>query len=271
VTQAISLSLALALAAGSKVTFADWMPLIQNGDYQKARSLCERWLHADDPRTRAEGHRCLAEVELGVAGLRSKPKEPATSTVKALDEAVHRSPQDLSVHRARLSTLLGNGRYDELTRDLEESARLYQGRDAMDAWLAYPTELSQQRQFSEAVSLLLVLEKLHPDDRRVARGLSVGYAMLERDEDAIAWGKKAVKLAPDDPVDHWNLARVYDFSGNAALADAEYRRSLALRTGADRKQSTCIYTEFLADRKKDKKRACELQKQAGCPPVACQR
>ncbi len=283
---AISLIVALTVVAGSTVTSGDWMPLIRGGEYQRARSVCEPWLASKDAGTRAEAHKCLANVELGLAGgamvrIEADPKtggylgtgydaEGAGRAVKHLDQAALLEPQDLSIHQGRLHVLMLAARYEDMARSLEESAKAYRGRDAMDAWLAYPNELFQRRQFKPAIALLLVLDRLYPDDHRVAGNLSAAYAMLEQDEEALAWASKAVKLAPDDPIDNWNLARTYDYTGKPALADAAYQKSLALQTGEQRKRSTCIYAEFVHSKKQDRQGACKLQKEAGCPTSACQ-
>jgi Flp pilus assembly protein TadD len=79
-----------------------------------------------------------------------------------------------------------------------------------------------------------------------------------------------VRLAPDDPIDTWNLARIHDYMGKPELADAAYERSLALQTGEQRCRSTCAYADFVQTKKNDAKRACEQQKEAGCPRSACQ-
>jgi len=284
-TQAISLLVALAVAAGPKVTSGDWMPLVRAGEYPKAKSMCEPWLDSEDAVTKAEAHKCLANVELGLAGgakirIEGDRKtggymgagyddETASRAVKHLDQAVLLSPQDLSIHQGRLHVLMLAARYEDMPRALEQSAKLYKGADAVDAWLGYPAELFNRRQFKPAIALLLVLDGLYPDDHRVAGNMSAAYAMLEQDEEALAWATKAVKLTPNDPIDIWNLARIYDYTGKPALADAAYQKSLALQTGEQRKRSTCIYADFVQSRKKDAKKACELQKEAGCPPTAC--
>jgi tetratricopeptide (TPR) repeat protein len=282
----ISLLAALAVVAGPKVTSGDWMPLVRAGEYQKAKSVCEPWLVAEDSRTKAEAHKCLANVELGLAG-GSKVRiegdrkaggfigpayddEASIRAVEHLNQALLLAPQDLSIHQGRLHVLMLAARYSDMERALAESAKLYEGADAMDAWLAYPAELFNSRQFKPAIALLLVLDKRYPNDHRVAGNMSAAYAMLEQDDEALAWASKAVKLAPDDAIDNWNLARIYDYTGKTALADAAYQKSLALQSGEQRKRSTCIYAEFVLSKKKDSKNACELQKQGGCSPSACQ-
>jgi Flp pilus assembly protein TadD len=196
--------------------------------------------------------------------------DSASRAVKHLDQAALLAPQDLSIHQGRLHVLMLAARYEDMARSLRESAKLYKGPDALAAWLGYPSQLFDRRQFKPAIALLLVLNELYPDDHRVAGNMSAAYAMIEEDEEALSWANKAVKLAPDDPIDNWNLARIYDYTGKIALADAAYQKSLALQTGDHRKRSTCVYAEFVQSKKKDSKRACELQKEAGCRTSACQ-
>jgi hypothetical protein len=54
------------------------------------------------------------------------------------------------------------------------------------------------------------------------------------------------------------------------LAEATYRKALALiKDERQRKHATCVYAEFVAKKMGDAKRACELQRNGGCPESAC--
>lgn len=276
---------ALLLTADKPVTSADWMPLVKNRDYAKAKVACEAWLNAPDAGTRAEAHKCLANVDLGAAGEHKMriegdksggfigsgyDAEPALSAIRHLDAAVKLAPQDLSIHQGRLHVLELASMYGQMPAALKESVGLYKGKDALDAWLAYPDELFGRRQFKVAEEFLLILETRYPGDHRVAGDLAAVYGMMERDVEALGWANKAVKLAPNDPIDTWNLARIYDFTGKVELADAAYQRALSLQPPQQLAQSQCAFAEFLEKRRKDAKRACDLQRQAHCPTSACQ-
>jgi Flp pilus assembly protein TadD len=272
-------------APAAKASSADWMPLIQSKDFAKARTLCEGWLKATDNSTKAEGHKCLANVELFSAGehkIRLQgngqgggsigpgyDSEPAQRAVEHLNIAVTLAPQDLSIHQGRLHVLELATMYGRMSAALEQSIKLYKGPDPLDAWVAYPAELIDAGQPKVAEALLLLLDRHYPGDHRVAGNLAALYGLTERDEEALTWAKKAVAAAPNDPVDNWNLARIYDYTGKVDLADAAYKKALPLQTASYRKQASCTYAEFLEQRKKDRTRACEMQRQGGCPTSAC--
>src|SRR5262245_29109189 len=133
------------------LTTAEWMPLIEKSDFAAARSRCESYLNASDTPSRAEAHKCLANIELaGATGLEiqgdrqggfigtSYRAAPAHRAVEHLNQAVLLAPGDLGVHQGRLHVLMLAGLREELARALDESIRLYKGDDALAAWLAYP-------------------------------------------------------------------------------------------------------------------------------------
>lgn len=68
------LALALALLASAApvaekaVQTSDWQPLFARGAIDEARTKCEGWLTSRVAQTRAEAHKCLANVELARAG-----------------------------------------------------------------------------------------------------------------------------------------------------------------------------------------------------------
>jgi Flp pilus assembly protein TadD len=90
--------------------------------------------------------------------------------------------------------------------------------------------------------------------------------MLKRDQEAISYLKRAVELAPNDPINTWDLGRAYDYSGEPALADHWYNNGIALMTDPGQiRQSRCTYAEFVEKKLKDATRACKLQNE-NCEP-----
>jgi tetratricopeptide (TPR) repeat protein len=279
-------ALAAILAAEPAPAPADWAALVRARDFEKARVLCEGWLAKGDDPARAEAHKCLANVELGAhgehavrlggdaAGGFAAPgydEEPALRAVEHLDAAVRLAPGDLSVHQGRLHVLLLAAMYDKLIPALEESDLLYVGKDGLDAWIAVSAQLVERRELATAEKFLLVLEKRHPGDHRVAGNLGAVYGILKRNREALAWAQKAVKAAPSDPTDLWNLARLYEDAGKADRADAGYQKALALMAPGAQAKSGCLYAEFLLTKRKDWRRACATQQKYECDQTACVR
>lgn len=111
------------------------------GDLAAAKATCEAWLKAVEGHTRAEGHKCLANVEVGLAaraagdakadGRGGADQELAgfRRAVKHLDAAIELAPGDLSIHQGRLHLLRMAGLMAEMTTALEDSIRRHPGSD----------------------------------------------------------------------------------------------------------------------------------------------
>lgn len=256
----------------------EWQKLIAVEKYSEARALCSAWLDSPDATRKAEAHKCLANVvlsgkdkqvvilqrdDLGGAVMQATFKdEVLNEALKHLDEGLRLAPQDLSIHQGRLHLLEVSMRYEQMATALDESCRIYKGADALQAWLAYPGELFEDNHLKASISLLKVLDQHFPNDHEVLGNLGAAYSMLKEDDKAIKYLQKAVDLAPNDPIDTWNLGRLYDFMGNVQMAEHWYQKALSLDTDAKRRRSnTCLYAKFVEQKLRDPKRACELQKE----------
>ena len=281
-----ALTVVLAVEPAATARPAEWGALVRAHDFEKARALCDGWLSSPDAATKAEAHKCLANVELGAHGEHAVrlggddgggfaapgyDEAPALRALAHLDAAALLAPGDLSIHQGRLHVLLLAAMYERMIPALLESDLLYPGKDGLDAWLAFSAELFQRRALAAAEAFLLALEKRHPGDHRVAGNLAAVYGMLKRDGEALSWAQRAVKAAPKDPVDAWNLARVLDYMDRLKQADAAYQKALVLQPEAERAKSACLYAEFVVTKLKDWRRACSLQQQHECEQSACVR
>jgi len=132
--------------------------------------------------------------------------------------------------------------------------------------LAYIAELFESGQLRADLELLMVLDKHYPNSHEVIGDFGAVYLKLKEDDKAISYLQRAVELAPDDPIDSWNLARLYDFAGKVPLADRWYLKSLSLENSPEQlRTNSCLYGKFVEEKLKDSKRACELEK-ANCEP-----
>src|SRR5262245_44933209 len=89
-----------------------WPELTRKGEAQKARALCEPWLASSTARLAAEGHKCLANVELiGARSVRIEGNRERGGFIgsgfngpgvdRALDhlaKGMALAPDDLSIH-----------------------------------------------------------------------------------------------------------------------------------------------------------------------------
>lgn len=254
----------------------DWQELVKNGKCQEAKALCQPWIGSTKIAKQAEGHKCLANVALcgkdsvyidrndiggGTLDESSKP-EAIDEALKQLDEALKLTPQDLSIHEGRLTILLSGHRYDAVPKALDESCTVYKGKDVLHVWLGYVSELYDGGQLNTAMALSRVLERHYPNSHEVLGNIGAILAMQKEDDEAIRYLKRAVELAPNDPIDAWNLGRLYDYTEHTHLADQWYQKGLALDQDADRKRDElCIYGEFVEKKLHDRKRGCSLQKE----------
>jgi tetratricopeptide (TPR) repeat protein len=258
----------------------DWQHLIQNANYEDARRLCEGWLKTDERLAQTEAHKCLANVEVGlsekgvrlegndVGGGAIRPDFTWSSVDKAiehLDKAAALSPEDVSIHQGRIALLKAAGRYKDIPGYLEKSVLAYKGEDAVDVFLGSLYSLFEDRQLYAALDSFKVLEKYYADSHMVVANIGAVLTLLEKDDEAIVYVKKAVDMAPDDPINNWNLARLYDYTGKEKLAERYYLKSLELEQNPEKKSAwSCAVGEFMETKLGDLKRACTLQRE-NCP------
>ena len=259
---------------------ASWETLLKAGKCADARALCAESTTSKDTSKVVEAHKCLASVALcgngdvltlqgddqGGGSLSSTYKPEAVDDALAhLNRALKLAPQDLSIHQGRLHLLEVSSRYSDMVTALEESCSIYKGREGVQAWLDYTSELFEDKQFRASLALLEVLNKHYPDSHDVLGNMGAINLVLRHDDQGIAYLRRAAELAPNDPIDAWNLGRAYDYAEKIELADQWYKKGLALDSDSTRRQhSTCIYAGFVGSKLHDAKRACEIQR-ANCP------
>ena len=156
-------------------------------------------------------------------------------------------------------------RYREAQAQLDESLALFESRAMLDQWFKILGRFQRADAAQEGLSYLQVIERHHPLDHRVASNLGAFYAMTGNDDEAQAQLERAVTLNPDDPFNHWNLARVYDKRDRLADADRHYQEALAVMNQDDIR-ARCDYAKFLATRIADETRACDYAR-TGCPEL----
>jgi tetratricopeptide (TPR) repeat protein len=163
-----------------------------------------------------------------------------------------------------------------MVKALEESSSIYQGKDALDAWMAYASELNDLRQYETALTFMKVIEKHYPNNPNVIGNVGAFLSILKRDAEAIPYLQKAAQLAPNDPINAWDLGRTYDYVGQIDLADKWYQKGISLETDAEqRSKIECLYAIFVESKLHEKERACTLEKkncsaedQTACAPAS---
>jgi tetratricopeptide (TPR) repeat protein len=258
-----------------KQSIFDWTKLIKANKCEEANRLCLAFVDSPITVEKAEAQKCFANVSLcenevfklrgdgatGEALESSYSEEGINEALKHLNLGIKLAPQDLSIHQGRLHILEEAGRYSEMIKALDESCTIYKGNDALQAWLAYSAELMHLGQYEAGLAFMKVLDKHYPNSPDIFGNMGAFLSLLYRDSEAISYLQKAVQLAPNDPINAWDLGRTYDYAGQIELADTWYQKALSLDTNTERrKQSSCLYAIFVETKLHDRTRACVMEK-----------
>lgn len=264
---------------------SDWGKLLDEKKVAEAQKLCDSLNKSPEIANQVEAQKCFANIALskgqilslqgndiggGTLGSGYTP-EAVDQAIVFLDKGITLAPQDLSIHQGRLWVLESVGRFDQMAKALDESCTIYQGKDALDAWLAYPVELINNGQLQGALALLHVLDKHYPNSHDVIGDMGAALMIWKKDNEALPYLIKAQQLAPNDPIDVWNLGRTYGFMNQNDLAEEWYQKALKLTMGPeDKKERLCYYSEFVENNLHHSQEACELstanctEKRYGC-------
>jgi tetratricopeptide (TPR) repeat protein len=274
----LALNYAALVCAAQTGNLQDWTKLIDKGDGKAAEQLCSGFVNSKNVAEQVEAQKCLANAALcgndvvllegdsaGGGTLRSGYKpEAVDEALLHLNAGLKLAPQDITIHEGRLHVLEVAGRYDAMIKALNESCTVYQGKDGLDAWLNYAPELMDLKQFDAGLEFMRVVDEHYPNNSDVLGNIGAFLDMMKRDSEAIPYLEKAVELAPNDPINTWDLARSNDYAGNVAEADKWYQKALPLMTDPEQKKhSLCMYAEFIETKLHNRARACSLEK-ANC-------
>jgi tetratricopeptide (TPR) repeat protein len=237
-----------------------WHALTRAKKADEARALCTPWLASSSKRLAAEGHKCLANVELigsykvrvgsgvgggdlGGAGYTGPGVDRA---IDHLTQAIALAPDDLSIHQGRLHVAINSARTHDAPQLLADS-------------LAYSQELWETRAADVGLEYMRVLEKRYPNDHRVVGNVGTFLIALKRDDEALAYLRRAVTLAPNDAIDNWNMGRFHEKHGDPASAEPFYRKAAALEKDPERHQDmACNLGRFLTGRPATRAEGCAL-------------
>ena len=255
----------------AREAFDRWAPLLASGSTEQARALCEAWLGESDEGHHGEAHKCLANVAIassgarqsdgkiaGALGIRSAISRTLSSTAVAhYDAAIAAVPGDSDAHIGRVDILILSGRYREANLALDDSLGFFSSRILLDKWFRLLGRFQRSGKIDEGLAFLKILEKHHPLDHRVVSNLGAFYAITGSAAEALEYSERAVAINPDDPINKWNLARVYDQQGRLAEANRHYLEALAVFGESDPK-ARCDYAEFIGTRLGDTIKACDF-------------
>jgi tetratricopeptide (TPR) repeat protein len=260
---------------GQSTKLADWTKLCSASQCEEAKKLCAPFADSTNISEKVEAQKCLANVALcghDIVQLQGDDAGGGTMaggfTPEAVDEALKHlnigiklAPQDLSIHMGRLHILEVAVRYSDMVKALDESCDIYKGKDALDAWMDYAPELYNLRQYQAGLDFMKVLDRHYPNNPDVFGNIGAFLNMLNKADESIPYLLKATQLAPNDPINAWDLGRAYDFAGKTEIADTWYQKGISLDTDAERqKHSSCLYAVFVETKLHDRTRACPMEK-----------
>ena len=253
----------------------DWGKLLDAKKPDAARALCLGWTQSKLLATRVEAEKCLANVDLydgQVIGLLGNDAgggtigegystESVDNALVHLNKGIQLAPQDITIHEGRLHILEVSGRFDQMSKALDESASLYHGADALQAWLAYCGELADMGQYKAGLAFSEVLDKHYPNSHDVIGNIGGFYSMLKEFDKALPYIQRAVEMSPKDPLDTWNLGWTYYAVGNIDEANRWMSKAIEIDPeGKDYPERNCRYAEFVEKKLNDIQRACKLEK-----------
>jgi tetratricopeptide (TPR) repeat protein len=256
----------------------DWGKLLDQHKIVEAQQLCEGWTHSDQLSTRIEAEKCLANVALckgqslslmgddtggGTLGSGYTP-EAVDEALIHLNKGIELAPEDLSIYQGRLHVLEVAGRFGDMDKAVADSAAKYDGKDALAQWLAYDAELADMGQARAGLEFAEVLNRLYPNSHDVIGNIGAFHSMLKEPELALPFLRQAVAMAPNDPIDTWNLGRALEKLGQIPEADLWMSKAIQLDPDAKNEPDrNCLYAQFVETELKDLARACKLEK-ASC-------
>lgn len=248
-------------------TLADWPKLIAAKRCEDARNLCTAYVYSVDTSGRVGAQKCLAEADI-CAG------NNLQDALMHLNVALRMAPQDISVHMARLHTLQKTGNFAMMPQALEESSNIYKGSDALQSWLRISEELMDARQYSTGLDFTRVMDRHYPNQAQVLGDMGMFASAMGKNDDAIAYLKRATSLAPKDETITWEMARVYDNANQIDLANRWYKKSLPMTRSAHQlMENSCVYAMFVETKLHDRQHACqmermscEIEQQTACAP-----
>lgn len=256
-----------------------WEELLAAKEYADADKLCSDWARSDDRQYLTEAYKCLANLALINSSMMYIEKndrgglmrggytqEATERAIGYLEKGIDLSPDDLSIHQGRLHVLMMAGRYHDTAGALEDSLKRYSGEDALESWLDYSPRFYSAGQFDAGITFLKVLEQKYPVEHRIKANIGAFLAMLERDEEALEYSREAVNLNPDDPINNWNLGRLYDYTGRIKDAEKYYSKSIELmkKNNDTGNEYFCIYAGFTYEKLNARERVCSFFKEY-CP------
>jgi len=241
---------------------AQWHKLAGAGELKKMKALCTSWGTSPDAKVAAQAQICLAQLAAHQANSLELAKGESGAFIGGgfngphvdealghLDKAIALTPDDLSIHQGRLFLLTHSGRFRDAPAALRNSLAVYHGRDALQDWLGYCQAFADHGAYDSAVEYMHVLEKKYPNDPDVISNIGAFLFMGDKYAEALPYVKRGAELAPNDPINIWNLGRAYDKTGKYDLARTNYLKALALEKNAEAlRDKKCMFADFLEQR-----------------------
>jgi tetratricopeptide (TPR) repeat protein len=261
-------------STGAGAQTASWTTHSQAGNCSELAKACDALLAAENTKTSFSAHMCKVNAALcGNSGISiaGGQKEgfamsggfapgAVTEALSWIDKAEALYPQNIKAIQTRLQLLVATGDGIAAGQALDAYLKRAKNKPGVDEWLNTFGAYFGQRKMDAAIAFGKVIEKHYPNSHQIHGNLGGAYAQMEKDVDAFRHLNKAVELAPNDPINRWNLARLYDFTNKVTLAETHYSKAIADETDSERRnEMNCAYSKFVGKKLKDTARAKRLQ------------
>lgn len=157
--------------------------------------------------------------------------------IVAFQEVLRRDPRNIKAEDNLGLGLEAKNEVDRAIGAYREAIKLDENSPVHDEqpYLNLGILLAKSGRSQEAVPLLVRAAEITPNSGKIHYQLAKTYFDLNRFEDARHEAEKAVSLEPDQSSNHYLLGRIYQRSGNRALAAEQFQLTEALihRQGQD--------------------------------------
>jgi tetratricopeptide (TPR) repeat protein len=252
-----------------------WQDLFNNGHLVEAEYICQYWLINGSKADKIEACKCLANIFFQRSSsliLESDNQNIDKNRIRAagayidssilyLNKGLSLDPQDISMHQGRLHILLTSGFYKNAIKIAENSINTYDSDNEIDYWISYCPYYFDAGQYESGELFCKMLLKYFPNDHRIYANIGAFLTLQEKDDEALIYCNKAIRLNPKDPLNNWNLGRLYDYIGKIDSAKVYYEKSLSIdKEWSKKNNSYCLFAEFLEKNNIDIEKAKKLRK-----------
>ena len=179
-----------------------------------------------------------------------------------IDQLIDLVPENPDAHYMKTEVLFSAGRFSEGVDSIQDALNLYNQKWARESWISFSGQLNRSGMIHELIRLSQTLSNYYPDDSRYLANIAAAYGMLGDFDNGLAYARKVYELSPDDYINTWNLGYFLERSTSPEDPEPFYLEAISDSTGGHQhSRYQCLYADYLASKKGETEKACELRSQ----------